>query len=584
LIDNNGNGTIDVVFITEYQSYVLLQADVINNLLSFRGDNVVSKQTMDIQYEDKDRNYYFINHKGTHEPLDITDAVSIIERARKWEMEDISEFKPGDIVNVLWDNAQNTTVIILSDNKVVGRANSVAYNEGEIEINGTPYSLFAYSEGRFAVPYQDIIMDYDATWYIDVFGRLIGVDTTEVMSEPVEGEISAHGYAYVLAAQNLGMKGMEVQLLEGVKFVPAEPEITLDHNREEKITEVYADVLTGKKPFVVKAKENVRVNGVKAARAEDVPLNQVVEYWINENGELSRMESLEIGQGKSLRYYNRKYKTFSTGSNNGAFMGDDDTLYFVIPTTAQDPEDYEIKLQVMDGARITIQPYGTKYLFSNGCPVALAAVVSTTAVAHQGGMLRDSTPATIITKVTNMLNENGVAVRKVYGLTNGMYEEYPLHEDLPQSALSDLKVGALAQLSVDVDGNIDNYRMIASLEDLKGDTPWYRSGARGKTEVVFGKAYHKEENVLEAAKNTMVTRLDVVYKADYSEIRSYNISDDITTNFYVYERNSRDANGEAIARLADPIDIITIMESSDSASDVVVQLCFGDVKTVVILK
>jgi len=265
-------------------------------------------------------------------------------------------------------------------------------------------------------------------------------------------------------------------------------------------------------------------------------------------------------------------------------MGDDDTLYFVIPTTAQDPEDYEIKLQVMDGARITIQPYGTKYLFSNGCPVALAAVVSTTAVAHQGGMLRDSTPATIITKVTNMLNENGVAVRKVYGLTNGMYEEYPLHEDLPQSALSDLKVGALAQLSVDVDGNIDNYRMIASLEDLKGDTPWYRSGARGKTEVVFGKAYHKEENVLEAAKNTMVTRLDVVYKADYSEIRSYNISDDITTNFYVYERNSRDANGEAIARLADPIDIITIMESSDSASDVVVQLCFGDVKTVVILK
>ncbi|MDR0405985.1 MAG: S-layer homology domain-containing protein [Clostridiales bacterium] len=581
LIDNNRDGDVDVVFITEYQSYVVRHTDAANRMLYFRGDHVISQQSMEIRDDDARRGYYFIDRKGGTEFLDASGAAGLIQSAARWKEEDFARFAEGDVVTVLWDEAQNATVLILSDNTVVGRVTEVDYTSGGIAVDGLPYRLFKYSEGAYSVAYDDLRTRYDITYYIDVFGTVVGVDTTEVKREtPTEETAAAHGYAYILKARQRGTLGpVEIQFIEGVKAEEKASELYMNDDLEIAERTFDADIIKAKPLRAVQAVSNVYVNGARTNNAADIPTDTVAEYWMNADGKLTRIDALDEADFLD-RYYNRALRSFSNRRPNGAFLADEDTLYFVVSTTAVTPEDYEVEFSMANGGLFTIGAAGTKLLFSNGIPVALTAVIRTPTRGHQHGVITDTTPATIVTKTTAAVDAEGEVVRKIYGHTDGMAREYLFRSDTASDVMEGLQTGDLAQLSIDADGKVDGYRKIVSLAALDAETPWFRAEARGKFERVFGIVYDTEEALLDDTRNRLYTRLSVAYQEDYGNITHYKIAGALKRNFYVYDTTQQ----EPTARLANFYDAIGVMNGADNAALVFVRLRFGEPQTIVLLK
>lgn len=562
LLDFDSNDEYETVFIQEYSSYIVSSVDAANQLIYCKEDRINPRSSIEISTDET--SYFFLNRKGDNISVPEEKMLDFLQQAAPWEESNFSNIQQGDIITVFASRNNTVTTLLLSDQRVVGKVTNVTYEDGEAEIDNVPHTLYKLSEEEYAILQSDLNMLDATTFYIDVFGNLVAVDTAvaQQLDQVDAGELKSHGYLYILETETVGFN-IFIRALKG----------TTIQQGEEK------DTISGQTVITLECNHNLKLNDKQVSSSEDLPKNMIVEYWLDSDGLVKSIEYASYHNPNNKKY-NKEFMVFTDNTLDGAFKVDSATEFFVVPTTAVKNEDYEMNFQLQDGATHKVTSYGERYLFDTGIQVAAAALISTNTVAHQPGIITDNTPVTVVNKVVTMVDDDGYTVKALYGFLDGEEGKWIFRDDVPDSRTKGLMVGDMLKLSLDADGNIDDYEKIASIATLKEDSVWYRAGARGKNERVFGKVYNIRENVLQPLKGQVVTQIDVVYNDDFSEIRTYDISNDFMKNFYIYDTSERNS----VIRHASTQEILSCMSSGENADSVFVYLSMSDVKCVVIIK
>ena len=138
------------------------------------------------------------------------------------------------------------------------------------------------------------------------------------------------------------------------------------------------------------------------------------------------------------------------------------------------------------------------------------------------------------------------------------------------------KVGDVVKLSIDGDGNIDNYMKLISLSDKS--LPLFRAGARTSNERLYGVVYDKRQDMLQGLTGKVVKQIKVSYLEDFSDMFTFGISAALEKQMYLYDRRSNET------KLAGYNDIMTYMTNGDEASKVFLHITLGEIRGLVIIK
>ena len=106
----------------------------------------------------------------------------------------------------------------------------------------------------------------------------------------------------------------------------------------------------------------------------------------------------------------------------------------------------------------------------------------------------------------------------------------------------------------------------------------FRMTPRSVNERIYGLVYDKHQDILQGLTGRVVKRIEVSYLEDYFEILSFDISAGLEKQMYIYYRSTGDIE------LANYNDIRTYMTNGDDASRIFLQIYFGEVRGLVIIR
>lgn len=441
LVDNNNDGSYDVVIITSYETFVV--------------DKAVSTD-------------YIVNLKYGKGSLDFDDDY-VTTYYLDGEQVDFSSITAGSVLSVAF--SRNTTGDILakvyiSNNQVTGIAVKVSTDEnGSVELaDGTRYEYtdefakrIAEGEGATYTPE----LESEGTFYIDYFGKLAAYTLS----------VSSKNYAYVVKCwyDDVEEKGSIRLFTKDGEF----KDLNID--------------------------SDVRINGEKTSRTEivsnlksatnDGTVNQLVIYEEKEDGSLS---SLQIAEDKTTEnYYIAAENEFvlnahpinsTTGKEGGirfyknnaenrplSFI-DGSTIHFSIPSDKTREKEYKVETKL---SSTDVSLPAPVYVYDAGAGGAIGAVVSNTASES------DYETPVIVDKVIEAVNEEGeegMLIEFVGGQSAFASEDVAYNQptgnwssivDYSNVTINDLKRGDVIQYTKSND-QINQIRVLVRVNDIGG--------------------------------------------------------------------------------------------------------------------
>lgn len=571
-IDTQSSGIYDLLYIEEYRNYLVSDVDSENEIITFRNNPYEEKWSLSIKSDDRQYKYFILNDKNSY--------------LKEYQKGDLDQFDINDVVSIFESKDEKVITLAISDESVEGKIDELAYDDGIVIIDGEKYNLFKHSNEEYLVLASDLQVGETAVFYLDVNKEIVCVDTTGGKIENKELKALSAGYAYVIEAKaGTGLSGsMQLRLLRG--SVLREPEVDkisendLSKQDEEKSVKLSEKQIYGQRVEVGACAANVILEeGEQRARVKSNTLadleGKVIEFAIDSEGLITKI-TVYSGEERSRRY-NDEFKTFTDATPDGAFMVDENTVFFVVPSTATTDSDYEVRYSIVDTGYYNIAPYNRQRTFNSDFEIARMCVIRSSVSGHRLGIITDNTPISIITKVVAAVNEKDEITTKVYAYTSGIHTGYLMRtpykgEFVPEPP----KVGDVVKLSIDGDGNIDNYMKLISLSDKS--LPLFRAGARTSNERLYGVVYDKRQDMLQGLTGKVVKQIKVSYLEDFSDMFTFGISAALEKQMYLYDRRSNET------KLAGYNDIMTYMTNGDEASKVFLHITLGEIRGLVIIK
>ncbi len=284
VIDNNGDNQTELVFINEYESFVVEKANANGNLkvkylgredgeLTVRYDNILLDMTEDNAYTIKDA---------------AGEAVAY------------EDLKKGMVVSVFENNQDSFIRVVCSGAEVLTGTVSAKDEDNKVRIGEETYQT-----DRDEV-YQWIMLGEAYDFYFDAYGRIVYAEQTKAN----QSEESAWKYGYIYQVSEKTFGQMEVLLLNAGKVENREEE-----NLEDRTDTAVVPVTLCKNDSVVtlEVADTVSVDGVSLKEAGIGQLQgKPIRYTTNAAGELRRVQSLEEAGGSDRTKYNAKEKVFGT--------------------------------------------------------------------------------------------------------------------------------------------------------------------------------------------------------------------------------------------------------------------------------
>lgn len=586
LLDSQNTGTYDVLFINTYKSYIVDEVDSVNNLITFKKNRFEPEFTLSIK--DDDEYKYFVSNKKNQENYITAENATLSSVPL---VNEISKIEEGDIVSIFDSYDGKTTTLVVSNNVVSGKVETLYYDEGEVVVNGNLYSLSKYSTKEWLVSKEDLELGKDVSFYIDAMGEIVAVNDTIVKDEgdgetDEKQEVSSQYVACVLDKLSTGALSSTIKIkvlrgnvlrerkeLETTSKTADEKEAEEKNGVDDEFLTVYEQRVES---LVCHTKVTLDGDSVMAEELlEKLKDKSIVEIWKNDEGKVIRIDTLESGDKKS-RKFSEKYLLFGNNTLTGAFLTDKNTMYFVLPSSAVTDEDYEIIYYIKDGSTHTTTPYEMRYSWDTNEPVATAVVIDTTARAHEKGIIVSNTKITVVTKLMKALNSEGTVVPMLSGYTDGTLNEYLFRADADAESIADsLKTGDVVKLAIDSDGYISDCMILASLSE---DLPLYRAGIRTENERALVKILDKRKGVVQPLVNRVVDQIDVSFSETYQDVKTFDIDAGNSNQLYVYDRSSHKV------KVATMNDILTYMSVGDDASTAFIYVSKNDLKAMVIVK
>ncbi|MBQ4109792.1 MAG: S-layer homology domain-containing protein [Clostridia bacterium] len=431
LLETTGDGKHDVVFVHEFENIVV--EDVLEST-----HKVVDKYGKPTLTLDPDASSYSFELRDT--------------AGKEFKLPDLNEW---DVLSVETSKDKSLYTVTRSTKSVSGKVSEVS--EDKYKIDGEYYQISASYD-------KSIKLEDEGVFYLDMRNKISAVNQSSTI---------ARNYAYLI---NAGVEG------------------TIDSAVNFKLLKTDNTVIT------VTAEEKIRFDGTSGTTAEDAlkklqsdgkVKSQLVSYELNTNGKLIELETAEDKTGGSLTVDKYDFvKNFKADDvvykENSKKLGKinvtDKTLVFDIPAGNTDYTEYAVRGIDMFENDST---YNIE-VFDLAEDLAANVVI----VSNSDGKTNMESPISVVTRITDIKNEDGEAVQKLYVLQNGEEKEFETDARgvLVKGEGKALVQGDVIQFKLNAKGKIDK---IDVLFDTDAKATEFSKQVGEKMQLVYGKVTKK---------------------------------------------------------------------------------------------
>ena len=399
LLDLDRDDVYDVVFIEEYENYVVEEVIASSNRITDK----YGKTSLVLDAEND--SIKFVITRGGQE-IKITDL-------NEWDVLSVAKSKDSSIV-----------IIEVTTEKITGRIT---------EKNGDKFVIDGKEYGVAANYPEEIKLNDEGTFYLDKDGNIAAVDGENSLSS---------NYAYLTDGDIT--TGFNKRLTVKV----------FDKNGEIKIVESAEKIRFNNTPN--KTPQDV----LEALSSDGEVVPTLITYEVNKDGELTKIntatDKTSGGIDKNIFALNAddtlKYK--ASAKKLGNYNVGEGTIVFDIPAGETDAKKYSISDYKLfeDNTDYDVLVYDVKEDLTAGVVI----------VTNSTGIANLEASAAIVEKISISLNEDDEKVEKLYAFVDGERKVFTTTEDgiLVNESDEQLKAGDIVQLKTNANGEIESIRVL----------------------------------------------------------------------------------------------------------------------------
>ncbi len=428
LLDVDGDEIHDLAFVTSFTNLVVESVMEKSHKVTDKYGN----PSLTLDPEDKDVKFT-ITRGG--QLIGLSDL-------SEWDVLSIAKSKDGTIISVE-----------VSSNKISGKVTEITGDRRVI--GGVEYEIAKNYK-------EDIRLNDEGTFYLDVEGKIAAVDTTTVLSG---------NYAYA----TMGAVSKNFDSYLEIKLFTKEGETVILKSGEK----IKFNGVTGKSPEAV-------LEALQNEEGAFVP--QLVTYEVNSEGvlrELSTATDLTDSGAINKNKFSLNASgdmTFKKANNKlGAYHISENTLILNIPAGTTDTENFSVEQRSFFEDK---ESYNA-FIYDAGEDFSAKVVIVTDATATTS----TEAPLAIVDKITETYNEDGEMAMKLYVYQNGEAVSFEATEAdiLTKNEGEALERGDVVQLKLDAKNRIASLRMV--FEASEKGTEF--SSTEGDLTVLYGKVTKK---------------------------------------------------------------------------------------------
>lgn len=437
LLDRNRDEIYDVVFIEEYENYVVEEVITSSN----RVTDKYGKPSLVLDPED-DRVKFVITRGG--QEIKIKDL-------NEWDVLSVAKSKDSSII-----------IVEVTSEKVTGK---VTEKHGEkFVIGGNEYYVSAnYTE--------EIKLNDEGTFYLDKDGHIAAVDATRALSS---------NYAYVTGAEVT--TGFDKRL--SVKI--------FDKNGDIKVVKSTEKIRVNGTP------NKTAAEALEALKVEGTVVPALITYEVNSAGELTQLNTAEdktsggILKDKFTLNANTTLKYRESAKKLGNYNVDANTIVFDIPAGETDAKKYAIADYKLfeDNTDYDVLVYDVREDLTAGVVI----------VTNSTGIANLEASAVVVDKISVSLNEEDEKVEKLYAYVDGEEKTFTTTDEgiLVNGEGAQLKAGDIIQVKTNSKGEIESIRVLFEIDDKATEV---KTTVADDLITVYGKVTKKFANSINVSVN-----------------------------------------------------------------------------------
>lgn len=401
VLDTDRNGKYDIVFVTEYKNLVVEEVTASGKIIDKYGAPA-------IKFDEEDDELRYTITRGFEELA-------------------LSDLKEYDILSVAASKDEKLYSIVVTNQSVEGKVTAI--DEDGVYIGGEHYEIAANYE-------QDITMNTEGVFYLDIDGRIAAADTTVQIS---------NNYAYLVKAY----ANMNTDEIARFKVFTKEG--------EEK-------VLTATEKIRYNGKSgNLATNVVEELNGEDkVTDKQLITYGLNSEGQLVSLNTAKDNTATGAIDKNNFTKNYALDDAKyndklkslGKIKLNENTVIFDIPEGSDDITDYSIaKLSMFEDE----QKYDAVVFDVTEDFYAKAIIVTNAAFQTNA----DASVA-VVSKISSASNNNDEIVERLHAFQDGKEVAVDAESEgiLVDENDQPLKNGDIIQYQTNSKGEIASVRVL----------------------------------------------------------------------------------------------------------------------------
>lgn len=437
LLDRDRDDIYDVVFIEEYENYVVEEVIASSN----RVTDKYGKTSLVLDSED-DSVKFILTRAG--QEIKLTDL-------SEWDVLSVAKSKDASII-----------IIEVSSEKVTGK---VTEKHGDkFVIDGKEYGVSANYP-------DEIKLNDEGTFYLDKDGNIAAVDATNTLSS---------NYAYFTGADIT--PGFDKRL--SIKIFDKDGEIKVIESTEK----IRVNGTPNKTP--AEALEALKVGGTVTP--------SLITYELNSEGELTQLNTAVdktsggILKDKFALNAQGTLKYRESSKKLGNYRVDADTIVFDIPAGETDAKKYAITDYKLfeDDTDYDVFVYDVAEDYTAGVVI----------VTNSTGVANLEASAAIVDKISVSLNEDDDKVEKLYAFIDGEKKTFTTAEEgiLVNGEGTQLKAGDVIQMKTNVKGEIESIRVLFEIDDKATES---KTEIAEDLVTVYGKVVKKFTNSINVTVN-----------------------------------------------------------------------------------
>lgn len=547
LLDRENDGSIDVVFISEYESFIVDRISETNNTVYFKNDAAYrGKMGFWFDYDDKNKEYVILDADG-----------------EKIEFDDI---KVGSVFSVAANKAESLVTVTVSEKTAEGLIVSISSSDYEMTIGDKTYSFYKADAENLLAEYK---VGQKGTFALNHNEEIVGT----------VGELFSDGlYAYVIGYNK--KRSFESPRVRVIVSGTSLKEID-DSDDDEIIKYTYTNGVVTDYELADKVELSVSGgSGDKVASntiSADIFTRCAIYYKLNADGKISELDVYSVPPYTTAQlasYYaflfNGELNSFGGYAAKDAFFIGETTQVICIPTNDYPAEDdYSVDVTISDESSCTIMPIN----INETTQIAECAVLFANMDANTPKPFTSNDKISIVGDVTEAVDENGELYYKLEVLTENKVKTPIIYSDSNlEGIVSKLVCGDLIRYNTKANGEIGNIELLQSLYSL-GDS-YFINREGSSDEVCFAKA---EELTLNRLDNLRNERVDSLVVSTGTREKLYTILREDGPAIYSYNRKT----GEIKTGVTD--EIASSDRVGDGASDVFLLVNENEPKALVVL-